>query len=108
MKRLFISIIVLGLVSCSKELGSSNKKIIAVKCSDGAILNSDKKEACGWEFTVTENMLVKDSKGNPIYPTTYVTVTTKKNHGYFIEFIYGTGTFCENFPQLCTNLGKNY
>jgi hypothetical protein len=108
MKKLFISILVLGTISCTKELGTEEKKIIAVRCSDGAILNSTSQSACGVEYSVTEDILIKDAKGIALYPPVYVRVTTKKNHGYFIEFIYGKGTFCENFPQLCINLGKNY
>jgi hypothetical protein len=109
MKRLFISILVLGTISCTKEAPAvEEKKIIAVKCSDGAILNSTSKSACGVEYTVTENILLRDAKGNAVYPPIYVEVKTKKTHGYFIEFIYGKGTFCDNFPILCVNLGKNY
>lgn len=108
MKKLLVSILVLGSISCTKEMPMDENKIIAVKCSNGAILNSTKKEACGFEITVTEQVPLRDSKGNIIYPPTYVTQTTKKSNGYFIEFIYGKGTFCENFPILCKDLGKNY
>lgn len=108
MKKVLLSILVLGTISCTKEVAKEQEKIIAVKCSNGAILNSTKKEACGFEITVTEQIPLRDLKGNILYPPTYVTVTTKKTNGYFIEFIYGKGTFCENFPILCVDLGKNY
>ncbi len=107
MKKLCFLFFVLGTLSCTKEVGDG-KRIIAVKCSDGAILNSTDKAACGFEYTVTENILLKDAKGVALYPPQYVRVTTKKTHGYFIEFLYGKGTFCENFPILCVDLGKNY
>ena len=107
MKKISIVLVIFAsiiFVSCEKE---STSNIIGCECNDGSILPSTTKNDCG-EYTVTENVLLKDTRGNIIYPPTYVTVTTKKNRGGFKKFIYGQGTFCSNFPNSVFCLGRNY
>lgn len=106
MKKLLVILMAVTLFSCKKEDIGLNK--IGCECNDGAKIPSLNQADCSSSFTTTEQVLLKDSKGNPIYPTTYVTVKTISTHKGFKQYLYGNGTFCDNFPNSIYCLGKNY
>jgi hypothetical protein len=108
MKKLLVASIVSFVLfsSCEKEDFDLNK--IGCECNDGAKIPSLNQSDCSSQFTITEQVLLKDSKGNAIYPTTYVTVKRTSTHKGFKQFLYGKGTFCDNFGNSIYCLGKNY
>ena len=110
-KLLVLSIALVTFTSCEKEVIELKKdelNKIGCECNDGTKIPSTNPEACSALITKTEQVLVKDSKGNPIYPTTYVTVKTTYTYKGFKQFLYGKGTFCDNYPNSIYCLGKNY
>ena len=105
-KLLVLSLVLISFVSCSKEDIGLNK--IGCECNDGAKIPSINQADCSAIITTTEQVLVKDSKGIPIYPTTYITVKTTSTHKGFKQFLYGKGTFCDNYGNSTYCLGRNY
>jgi hypothetical protein len=105
-KLLVLTIVFMSFMSCEKEDIELNK--IGCECNDGAKIPSINQADCSIPFTITEQVLVKDSKGNVIYPITYITVKTTSTHKGFKQFLYGKGTFCDNYGSSTYCLGRNY
>ena len=109
MKKLLVLIVVLILTSCQKEEIELNKlNKIGCECNDGTKIKSLNPSDCSTPFTKTEQLLVKDSKGNPIYPPFYVTITTTLTHMGFKQFLYGKGTFCDNYGNSISCKPQGY
>lgn len=104
MKKLLVLLTVLVVFSsCEKE--EIPLPIIGCKCSDGSLLPATTKEACStpYSFTYSREIII-----NGVKTGRWQSVTEKKTHGTFVSFLYGKGTFCDNYPNSIYCLGPNY
>jgi hypothetical protein len=91
-----------GSTSCSKEMEGN---IIGVKCSSGALIPGNSKSLCSETYVHTYS---REIVINGVKTGKWETVKENKNHGNFVSFLYGKGTFCDNYPSSIYCLGKNY
>jgi hypothetical protein len=104
MKKLLVLVTVVGLfTSCQKE--EIPLPVIGCKCSDGALIPYTTKESCStpYRFTYAKEIVI-----NGVKTGKWQTVTETKTHGTFVSFLYGKGTFCDNYPSSIYCLGQNY
>lgn len=105
-KLLVLTMTLMSFVSCTKEQeGNTKGNIIGVKCSDGALIPGNSPSICSatYVYTYSREIIV-----NGIKTGKWETVKENKTHGTFVSFLYGKGTFCDNYPSSIYCLGKNY
>lgn len=104
MKKLLLLVSILALfTSCQKE--EIPLPVIGCKCSDGALIPATNASACSTPYIYTYS---REIVINGVKTGKWQTVTENKTHGTFVSFLYGKGTFCDNYPSSIYCLGKNY
>jgi hypothetical protein len=103
MKKLLVfSMVLVSVISCSKE---QEGNIIGVKCSDGSLIPGNSQSICSMSYVYTYS---REIVINGIKTGNWETVKENKTHGSFVSFLYGKGTFCDNYANSIYCLGQGY